>query len=371
MTEGKPDVPLIQTQARAIAVELSSTAVDNTTLRLQGGIATLDGAQSSGSSVSGLVSGAAASRTGTAPQEGRTVTFMHPADGSSTAGSATPISAGSCGWFAFGHTSTDNANGSVADGLPKAPTNVDALAGNRVTGRLDATGSTTCDLMRFDNLVGGGAQVADADSVGSRLGSAPFAVVRDGTAGSGAVSGGAYVTATALTAVPQQTRAGANTSMNRPVVLFPGSPDSPSGAGLVTAQLTSASVSCVSGTPAAVVGKYVLTLRWRGANVAGGPIGWHEGTYTYDSSLATPLTISGEPWNPSGVFLSNGVKLSDVVFGDAPAAVTTGATSGVRGFPSGIMTLTTASTLENEPVDGYSAIKAQLGQLTCVADDQR
>jgi hypothetical protein len=33
--------------------------------------------------------------------------------------------------------------------------------------------------------------------------------------------------------------------------------------------------------------------------------------------------------------------------------------------------MTSASTLTNEPAAGYSAITVQLGQLTCVADDQR
>jgi len=65
--------------------------------------------------------------------------------------------------------------------------------------------------------------------------------------------------------------------------------------------------------------------------------------------------------------------LSTLVQGSAtaPNGVATGASNGLRGFPTGVFTLTTAPTLLNESSPGFSAINVQLGQLSCVADDQR
>ena len=62
---------MIQTQARAVAVDMTSNAADTSTLELQAGVMKLDGAQSSGSSVSGYVTGALATPTGVAPARAR------------------------------------------------------------------------------------------------------------------------------------------------------------------------------------------------------------------------------------------------------------------------------------------------------------
>ena len=98
-------------------------------------------------------------------------------------------------------------------------------------------------------------------------------------------------------------------------------------------------------------------------------------TWAYDSSLGTPPILTGDTWDPNNTDLGNGLRLSDVVqLGNAansPNIVSTGATTGLRGFPNGVLTLSTASTLGNETLPGYSAIQVTLGQLTCVADDHR
>lgn len=369
VTESRPEQPLIQSQARAVAVDLSSTSAESKTLRLQGGLTTLDGGQSSGSFVSGLASGAVASETGSAPVEGSTARFLYPSDGVTTTGSSSPSDL--CMWYGFGNTGVDNATGSITDGLPRAPQGIETDPTKRVSARLNATGNMACPLMQFHNVTSGA--VMRSDALGVALGASPFAVMQDGSAASGAVRSRAYVTATPLTATPQQTSAGAGASMDRSVRLFPNAPDA-AGVGLVTARLVDARVGCVSGTPSTagtVSATYELRLRWRGSTTPTGTVGWHEGTYTYNSSTNTAPVLTGAAWNPSAYYLTGGRPLSDVVFGDAPGAVTAGTTTGARGFPNGILTLTTASTLANEPVAGSSAVKLQLGQLSCVADDQR
>lgn len=386
VTESRPAAPLIQTQARAVAVDITSTAADGTTVELQGGVSSADGAQSSGSSVSGYATGAVATRTGYAAVSGQAVQFSLPTQAASTSGSVTPQSAGSgCSWYAFGKTTVTNGGGDVSTGLPKSPTNVDGTTPPAVmTGALVPNGSSTCGLLSYDNTVGGGVARGSSDNVGQVMGTAPFVSVPDTTGSTPVVSGATYVTSNALTASPQKSQAGAQARATQPVVLFPGYGAS-GGRGLVSVTLTSAQVDCTSATTSgavgAVTGKYVFTLGWWGRGQGEAAPKWHSRTYDYDSTRSTPLNQSGDTWDPANTAIGNGLTLSQVVTGPsagfALGAVSAGATdasgsvTGLRGFAGGVLTLTTASTLLNETGAGYSSIKVQIGQLTCVADDQR
>jgi hypothetical protein len=171
--------------------------------------------------------------------------------------------------------------------------------------------------------------------------------------------------------------------MAAPVVLFPNNPDAtfyaPLGAkGLVGAILDQSSIDCVSGSSGAdgtIIGKYTFRLFWWGRATADAVARWHTATWTYNSALgsAPVLAAGSDTWDPANTTLSNGTHLSDLVqtSGSAPNVLSTGATNGLRGFPTGVFTLTTAPTLSNESSTGFSAINVQLGQLSCVADDQR
>lgn len=382
MTDGRPQLPAIQSQSRAVAVDITSSAADGSTLELQGGVARLDGAQSSGSSVAGYVSGAVATRTGVPAVTGQTVQFALPSQAATTTGTSSTVNPGSCAWYAFGKTATANTSpgGDVSAGLPDAPANVAAgTPPNVLTGSILANSGGGCGAMSYDNLAGGGIARPGSDVVGFEMGAAPYVKAPDISGSGASISGSGYVTSNAITSVPQQTRSGAAATMDTAstVVLFPGNTES-GGRGLVSARLTSASVDCVSGVGAAdgtIVGKYTLQLGWWGKGTADAVAKWHTATWNYDSGTgATPVLAGGsDAWDPANTVLGNGTKLSQLVTssGGAPNAVATGATSGVRGFASGIFTLTTTPTLTNETSTGFSAINVQLGELTCVADDQR
>jgi hypothetical protein len=161
-------------------------------------------------------------------------------------------------------------------------------------------------------------------------------------------------------------------TMTRPVVLFPGAPaPAPAGLGLVTAEVTSATLDCTSGTPGSVTATYTVVLKWWGS-IGGAAPAQHTATWTYNSASNGPPVVSGSAtWNPAMTSLGGGLMLSDLVTAEAPRVVSAGGPTGQRGFPSGILTLNTASTLSNESGTGFSSIKVQLGQLTCVADDDR
>jgi prepilin-type N-terminal cleavage/methylation domain-containing protein len=381
ITDGRPQAPVIQSQAKAVAIDITSTAVDGTTLELQGGISNADGAQSSGSSVSGYAAGALATRTGQTPVSGAASQFALPTTAVSGSTSGGPQSGASCSWYGFGSTSTSNVTGNVSTGLPIAPSNAGgSTPPNVMTGSINKNGSGSCGQLSYDNSVSGGIVRPSTDLLGFEMGAAPFVRVPDVTTGSGpAISGSSYVLSNVLTATPQKTQSGAAAGMSQQLILFPNNPES-GGQGLVQVTLTSASVDCVSGSSTVdgtVVGAYDFTLKWWGRGPTDLTARMHTARWTYNSSTAAaPVLVAGsDTWDPVNTLLGNGTRLSQLVTapaaGFAPATVSVGATSGVRGFSNGIFSMTSASTLTNEPAAGYSAITVQLGQLTCVADDQR
>ena len=392
ITDGRAQAPVIQSQSRATAVNISSTAADGKTLQLKGGVVSLDGSQSSGSSVSGQVSGALASRTGDATLTGQSAQFSLPGAvaGTPSAGSAFAGTDGSgCSWFGIGSTVVSPSSGlaDISAGLPKAPLNAtDASpSANTITAAIKASGANgQCGAMSYDNQTSGGG-IARSDNVGTAMVGTPYVKVNDTSGNANLITAHGYVTSTPVTTVPQTTRSGAAAEMAQPVIMLPRYATNTGLGGLVTAQLTSASVDCTSGTATTlgtVRGQYSVTLRWWGKDsmnlldVAGPRI--HTATWNYDSNsqLIPSLLSGGDPWRPTTTDLGvNGLKLSDLVqlgnAGNVPNAVNTGATNGLRGFPTGVLTLTTAPTLANETSTGFSSIQVVLGQLSCVADDQR
>jgi hypothetical protein len=376
---------VIQSQARAVAVDMTSNAADTSTLELQAGVVKLDGAQSSGSSVSGYVTGALATRTGVAPATGKVTQFALPSQGVTSTGSTSAQTFGAgCSWWGFGKTDTSNVTADVSAGLPLSPANVGASAPfNTATGFISKNSSGTCGALSYDNLAGTGIARLPIDPIGYEMGTAPYVQIPDLPGSGASISGSGYVTSNPLPTSPQQTKAGAAASMAASLVLFANNPEATYNAtigskGLVAAILDQSSVDCVSGTSSVngtIVGKYAFRLFWWGKGTADAAARWHTATWTYDSSInaAAVLTAGSDVWDPTNTVLGNGRRLSELVqsSGTAPNIVATGASNGLRGFPTGVFTLTTAPTLFNESSPGFSAINVQLGQLSCVADDQR
>ena len=381
IASGRSAAPVIQTQADAVAVDVTSTAADGTTLKLQLGVASAAGSQASGSTASGYASGAVATRTGSAPVTGLVSQFNLPTQGVSSSGMAASQSGVSCGWYGFGRSALSRVTGDISTGLPRVPVDVDlALPGNTLSGNLVDNGGGECGLMTYDNHFGGGLPRPAGDLIGNQMGAPPYVRIADTTGGSAtAVSGATYLVSNPLTSAAQTSSSGASSFVKRQVVLFPNNPDS-GGKGLVSITLDSARVDCrsgVSGVDGTVAGAYRLALGWWGKASSDSTPRWHTASWAYDSASSTaPVLASGsDSWDPATTVLGNGLLLDQVVTsslaGSAPAVVTVGATSGLRGFTSGTLSLSSASTLTNETGVGYSAVKLQVGQLTCVADDQR
>jgi hypothetical protein len=225
-----------------------------------------------------------------------------------------------------------------------------------------------CGQLSFDNTIRGGAPLTGA------MGTVPFVGVPDASGGSPSIVGSVYATSTPSTASPRQTKAGARASMAQPVVIFPNSTEK--SGGLVKVTLTNASVDCTSGSTPTVSGSYAVKLEWFGQDLGDSTPRWHLRTFTYNSAVSPTPTASGDPWDPTKTMLSSGVPLSDYVHvlldgAGLPQNLNKGGQTGLRGFPNGIVSITTAPTLNNEFASGYSAINVVLGKITCVADDLR
>jgi prepilin-type N-terminal cleavage/methylation domain-containing protein len=372
IADGAPQMPLIQSQARALAVDISSSAVDGGTLQLQGGIATVDGAQSSGSSIAGYATGAVAIDGGTTIT-GKATQFNLPGQSITTTGTTGALPGTGCSWYGFGANNVDNVTGDVTAGmagLPKAPANVDS--GGLLSGSLMNSGKPACGQLSFDNTTRGGAP--RVGPIGTAMGGAPYVMVPDDSGNTASITGSVYATSTALTASPMQTKSGARASMAQPVVIFPSTAEATGG--LLKVTLANAAVDCTSGSTPTVSGSYTVKLEWYGQGKTDPGAKWHTRTFSYNSSASATPSASGDSWDPTNTSLSGTLKLSDVVQvslsgSGMPQVLSQGAQTGLRGFPSGILTVTTSPTLAPEFAPGYSAINVVLGKLTCVADDLR
>ncbi len=349
IVDGRPEAAVIQTQARATAVQISSTGADGATLQLNAGVATADGSQSSGSSVAGFATGAQALRTGVASVTGKATSFDLPITAATTVNDSGPqTSGGSCSWFGFASTGVDNGTGSVDTGLPKAPSNVDSTSPpTAMAGYISANGGGSCGLLSYDNLAGGGLSqpTSPNTAIGYEMGAAPYVRAPDNVSGSGPViAGTAYVTSSDLTASPQKSTAGASAKATQPVNLFPNSPEAPAGKGLVSMRLVDSALTCNSSTTSGSLGvttaAYTFELGWWGkgpteTGTAYNPV-WHTTTWTYSSTTNSAPVRSGPAWDPENTLLANGMRLSQLIAspagGAAPAALTTGSTSGHPGL---------------------------------------
>jgi hypothetical protein len=326
-----------------------------------------------------------ATRSGMSPVTGKVAQFSLPTQAVSMSGNSGNQSAGSgCSWWGFGKTDIADVTGDVSGGLPLAPSDVGTSSPFKVaSGYVAKNSGGGCGALSYDNIADTGVGRPSGDPLGYEMGAAPYVRVPDVTGTGPSIAGSGYVMSTSLLTTPQQTRSGASTSMAGALVMFPNNPEATTNVaigskGLVAAVLDQGSVDCVSGTSAVdgtIAARYTLRLYWWGQGLLDAAPRWHSAKWTYDSSTGSaPVLASGsDTWDPANTVLGNNTKLSDLVqaSGTAPNAVSTGANNGLRGFPTGVFTLTTAPTLTNETSPGYSAINAQLGQMTCVADDQR
>lgn len=283
-----------------------------------------------------------------------------------------------CGWVGWGSTNwsgvTASTSTATSNGLPQAPSNVDTNAppNNQVTAKLTASSNNPyCGLFGFAN------QSTSYDPV-LRLTDPSVPLVKINNPGGSAtvIKGQAWVNATSTNSTPHTASSGANTSSTEVVRLFPGA-DFTGGKGVVKVSLSQASISCLSSVSGGVAtqsstGSWTVNISyWKASDTFGGG-GWFDlPQYTWNSStgsatdpLASIDTSAIEVYHNGSTIL----HLSDYIGSwSTTRKITENANSGVHQL-QGIVSITTQETRAD---DLLSAVGLQIGNLSCVAEDNR
>lgn len=360
IADDRGNLPLISTQAQALALRVSATTTDASpeTLTAQAGQVKADGSLTTGSvagvqaeaaraeivgqpSVLGATSGVSAPGTGTpANPVGST--------GTSANGSEAQLGDVDCGWVSFGKSRVENASATTGSGVPVVPSDggADAAAADVKRTR---TGLTTSG-----NGCGGKSfawrNYVEAPSYPTAFGvrnDIPLMHLADVSGGgdlsaSAPVVAGATVTATDLLASPRHVSAKA-TARTGVIRIMPTAsrPD-----GLVTVELSKAEIVCKSGAP--VGASYEVKLTWPGG----------AGTYTTGTAASLPA--------PSSITFTEGTtarNLGDYLSWGLATSVKEGA-NGVRSFGPVFILAGKAQAVGRD-------FDLALGTLSCVADDNR
>ena len=297
------------------------------------------------------------------------------APGTGPLGPLDSSSNGTCGWVEAGPTQYSEVTADTsASGLPRVPANVDT--GTPPTHQAAAqllSGSNTCaGIFGFSN------QSSSYSSSLMLSGTQPLVTIGNAGSNSVTVSGSAWVNASASTADPHTVTSGANASATKRVRLFPGASYITDGLGLLDIQLTQATIACsssVTGGSAtqSATGSWSVTIDyWQSTNSSGGGQRVTLPTYTWNSATGSGSADPLAAIDPNNIVVyQNGstvLHLSDYISSwSTTRTITENRNSGVHQL-QGIVSIST------EPVragDIMSAVGLQIGNLSCVADDNR
>lgn len=355
MADGDGADSLLTTQARAQALQVTSTSDTAVTLRAGIGIVNADGSVTTGSAASVQAEGARIENLGSTPQTGASVTAVAPPNPSGYSGTGTSSSpgiatgSGTCGWASFGQSRADDVSATTTNGLPRIPVNagpdLSAVGSGRVRAGLLRNGSG-CTGYSFGYRNSVATPVYDPQyelDAGK-----PVVGVRDATGGQLSTYGSVAITADTVgsSTGPASAHSSAVTDYVR---LLPttSAPD-----GLVVLRLTQASVSCVAG--AAPVASYTLEVSYPGNST----------TVTFSTSSATVPALP-DPATIVVATSTHGTKrLSDYLSWEVATAVTSAA-SGASTIGPVVRVVVPAA------VTGNGGFTLELGKLSCHAEDVR
>lgn len=369
------DTPLISSSARATAVLIDSHSEDQSILEMGVGLAQADGSLSKTSSVNVHAIGAYGKQAGAGEIDGATQTIgapPNPASAVDLSGAAQSLGATGCdsrGWAQFGSTFTRNVSATTAGGLPLAP----ASGPGSVTAGLNANGGGHCSGAVFSNQL---VASTPTDPMLQLKPTEPMVAVVDQAGGGAELSGSAAlsasgspgaagaVTATAGIASSTYTALFSGLSFVQTGVSTCGNGSQPCGIGLVNVFLSAASLTCQSGgtSTASYAGylTYYTQSGWRSV-----PIGWNSAASTPDPLAGIDLaqvvtTYAGSP-----------VTLSNYLSSWSSQRQLTSTDGGANGNESDLSAAVAITTAPTRAGDGGSQIGVRIGQLSCVAVDNR
>ncbi len=365
----------LTSQGRAEVLRVTSAGPTGNALTVDLGLAEADGSQSTGSAASADLRALFATDVTGNTYTGATGVATSPSGGTVTNSPVNAVSSGgsNCGWVSSGKTTVSNVSAGTAGGLPQVPSNVDTASppANQATTQLFTAGAgngNACGLFSFNNQ---SSSYSSALLLGT---STPLVRVADTTvSGNVGSTSSAWVNATSIVTSPHTVTSGANASTTRTIQLFPNASFVTDGTGLVNIKLTSSSIACSSsvtpGSPpvSSATASYTVAVDWwtSTGRSATQTFTWNSAT---GSGSADPLAAI----NPASIVVyQNGgttLRLSDFISSWSTArTITEAADSGVHQM-SGIVAIATKPVRDSDPL---SSVGLQVGNLSCVADNNR
>lgn len=389
------DVNLVLAQAGATAVTINSTAYDGSTLSATLGSVGANGTLSNNSQASAQASAASFTQVSTDGTTGSSCptgvescaygqqgTAVAPPDSGSTGETdllqqeQTDTAESPCGWGAFGPTFVDDVSASVDSSQPLAPSDVESGASPTptVSAGLKPQTSGACSGLYFTNVLAGSpATSSSLDLVAGQ----PIVAIPNATGNANVVTAAGNVNTPALpfSGTRPPVTSSASVAFTQPVELFPGLPLAADGQPLVTVQISSASLSCASNAETASA-SYALTYSyWSQSTPSNGTrvtttVDWSTGdaaptlpplatTYVgYANGAPVPLSTYLSAWSLAG-------SVVEQTSGSSTVNV------GVHTIPD-IFSATTVPIMPSaETYGSQTQVSVSLGQLTCVAEDNR
>lgn len=292
----------------------------------------------------------------------------------SPVGAFTSAGGSDCGWVGVGPTQVSDVSASTTSGIPQVPADVDTASPpiHQVTAQITSGGNGACGIFGFSN------QSTTYASSLMLANDVPLVRIDNDTQNSVVVTGSAWVNATSAATDPHSVTSGANTSATKRVQLFPGASFVTDGLGVVDFQLTQASIACSAtahngSVTTAATGSWTVTVDyWQSTDSSGHGQRTTLASYTWNSATDTGSADPLASVNPANIVVyQNGstvLHLSDYI------ASWSTARSIVENRSSGLHQLSGIVSVATQPVrdgDIISALGLQLGDLSCVANDER
>ncbi len=368
----------LTTQGSASFLRVASTGEAGNALTVDVAKADASGGLSTGSNAAADIRTIEAHDAAGTNYFGASATATSPtssAPGTGPLGALDSSNNGTCGWVEAGPTQYSEVTADTsASGLPKVPANVDT--GTPPTHQAAAqlmSGSNTCaGIFGFSNQSSTYSPSLMLDA------SQPLVTIGNTGSNSVTVTGSAWVNASAATADPHTVTSGANTSATKRVRIFPGASFVTDGLGLVDIQLTQATIACSSsvtgGTATqSATGSWNVTIDyWKSTDSAGNGQRVTLPTYTWNSATDAGSADPLAALDPASITVyQNGtttLHMSDYISSwNTTRSITENRNSGVHQL-QGIVSVATKPVRDG---DIMSAVGLQVGNLSCVADDNR
>jgi type II secretory pathway pseudopilin PulG len=378
ITDSRGQGSTLTSQSSSSFLRLSATGSVSNSLSVDLLDSMASGALSTGSLATADIRSLQATDAAANTYGGATAVATSPSGGGSV---NSPVSAftttgdtANCGWVAAGVTQVADVTAATTSGLPQVPSDIDAnvppthQSGAQLMGGL----SDRCGSFGFSN------QSATYDPNLMLASNVPLVRIANDTSTTLVANSSSWVNASAAVGQTHTVTSGASAGSTKTLQLFPGASFVTDGQGVLDVRLTSGVLSCSSAVSSGVAantstGSWSITIDyWHATDILGNGSRTTLGTYTWNSATGSGSADPLASINPSSILVyqnaATSLHLSDYI------ASWSTARSIVENPGSGLHQLNGIVSLTTQPVragDLLSTIGVLLGNLSCVADDER